>query len=174
MNGGKTETSFKKGTEERKEKMQFGWINLFGAVIVILLMIPNVIYAWKNRKQQVQDEISVPKLLIFFEQLGRYGCVLLMILPLFVWKFGFGSVEEMLLYLILNGGLVLSYYGIWGSYLKKKTLGKGLLLAIFPTSAFLLSGVLLRHWCLVVFALIFGIPHIRITWLTHRAYGQKG
>ena len=35
--------------------MEFGWINLFGAGIVILMMVPNIVYAighiyvtWKN------------------------------------------------------------------------------------------------------------------------------
>ena len=29
--------------------MEFGWINVFGAVIVLLMMIPNIIYAIKNK-----------------------------------------------------------------------------------------------------------------------------
>ena len=29
--------------------MEFGWINLFGAVIVIVMMIPNIVYAIRNR-----------------------------------------------------------------------------------------------------------------------------
>ncbi len=29
--------------------MEFGWINIFGAVIVLLMMIPNIIYAIRNK-----------------------------------------------------------------------------------------------------------------------------
>ena len=37
------------------------------------------------------------------EQIGRYACIILMWLPLLVWKFGFSSVLDMILYLIGNG-----------------------------------------------------------------------
>lgn len=32
--------------------MEFGWINLFGAVIVIVMMIPNIIYAIRNKAEK--------------------------------------------------------------------------------------------------------------------------
>ena len=32
--------------------MEFGWINVFGAVIVILMLIPNIIYALKNKGEK--------------------------------------------------------------------------------------------------------------------------
>ena len=72
--------------------MEFGWINLFGAGIVVLIMIPNIIYA--ARQKQDETQIEVPHGLSACEQVGRYGCIILMWLPLLVWKFGFGSVEE--------------------------------------------------------------------------------
>ena len=81
--------------------MEFGWINLFGAGIVVLIMIPNIIYA--ARQKQDETQIEVPHGLSACEQVGRYGCIILMWLPLLVWKFGFGSVEEFLIYLIGNG-----------------------------------------------------------------------
>ena len=28
--------------------MEFGWINLFGGIIVLLLLIPNIVYALKT------------------------------------------------------------------------------------------------------------------------------
>lgn len=32
--------------------MEFGWINVFGAGIVILMLIPNIVYAVKNKSEQ--------------------------------------------------------------------------------------------------------------------------
>ncbi len=32
--------------------MEFGWINVFGAIIVILLLIPNIVYAIKNKDEK--------------------------------------------------------------------------------------------------------------------------
>ena len=146
--------------------MEFGWINLFGAGIIVLIMIPNIIYAAKQKQDETQ--IKVPRYLSACEQLGRYGCIILMWLPLLVWKFGFGSVEEFLIYLIGNGVLLLCYYLFWMFYSRKKTLSVAMALAIIPTAIFLLSGILLRHWLLVVVAILFGAAHCMITYMTHK------
>ena len=146
--------------------MEFGWINLFGAGIVVLIMIPNIIYAVKQKQDEVQEKI--PKYLSACEQVGRYGCIVLMWLPLLVWKFGFGSVEELLVYLIANGLLLLSYYLFWTFYFRKKALSNAMALAIIPTLIFLLSGILLRHWLLVIAAVIFGFAHCSITYITNK------
>ena len=146
--------------------MEFGWINLFGAGIVVLIMIPNIIYA--ARQKQDETQIEVPHGLSACEQVGRYGCIILMWLPLLVWKFGFGSVEEFLIYLIGNGALLLCYYLSWMLYSRKKTLSVAMALAIIPTAIFLLSGILLQHWLLVAFAILFGACHCTITYMTHK------
>lgn len=145
--------------------MEFGWINLFGGVIVVLILIPNIIYALKKRDDQ--ENAKIPKILLVCEQVGRYGCMILMWLPLLVWKFGFASAEEFIAYLLLNGGLILAYWLIWLVYAKKATLKTGMALAIIPAVIFLISGVLLRHWLLTAAAVLFGIAHIKITYFTH-------
>ena len=146
--------------------MEFGWIYLFGAGIVVLIMIPNIIYAVRQKQDEAQA--IIPKYLSACEQVGRYGCIVLMWLPLLVWKFGFGSVEELLIYLIANGLLLLSYYLFWGFYFRKKVLSNAMALAIIPTLIFLLSGILLRHWLLVIAAVIFGFTHCSITYITNK------
>ena len=62
--------------------MEFGWINLFGAGIIVLIMIPNIIYAAGQKQDETQ--IEVPRGLSACEQVGRYGCIILMWLPLLV------------------------------------------------------------------------------------------
>ena len=146
--------------------MEFGWINLFGAGIIVLIMIPNIIYAAGQKQDATQ--IEVPRGLSACEQVGRYGCIILMWLPLLVWKFGFGSVEEFLIYLIGNGALLLCYYLSWMLYSRKKTLSVAMALAIIPTAIFLLSGILLRHWLLAAFAILFGFAHCTIAYMTHK------
>ena len=148
--------------------MEFGWINIFGAIIVVLILFPNIIYAVKNRQDNTKTE--VPQYLSVCEQIGRYGCVVLMWLPFLVWKFGFRSEEELLIYLLANGILLLSYYLFWIFYSRKKNLPKAMALAIIPTVIFLLSGILLRHWSLVAAAAIFGFAHCKITYMTHKEY----
>ena len=146
--------------------MEFGWINLFGAGIVVLIMIPNIIYA--AREKQAETQTKVPNYLFACEQAGRYSCIVLMWLPLLVWKFGFGSAGELLIYLIANGILLLSYYLFWLAYARRKSLTIAIALAVIPPLLFLLSGILLNHWTLVAFAVLFGVAHCKITYLTHR------
>ena len=140
--------------------MEFGWINVFGAIIVILMLIPNVIYALKNKDEK---NACTNQFMNVIEQIGRYACIVLMWLPLLVWKFGFSSVLEMLLYLAGNGCLLAAYWIVYACYLKKKIRRRALALAVLPTCIFLLSGLLLRHWLLVAFAVLFGIGHIYVT-----------
>ena len=51
--------------------MEFGWINLLGAGIVVLIMIPNIIHA--ARQKQDETQIEVLRYLSACEQVGRYG-----------------------------------------------------------------------------------------------------
>ena len=140
--------------------MEFGWINLFGGIIVILMLIPNIVYALQNRDEQ---NLCANKLMNILEQVGRYGCILLMWFPLLVWKFGFKSVPEMLLYFVGNGALLRAYGLVYARYLKLRTAGRALALAVIPACIFLLSGLLLRHWLLAGFALLFAVGHIYVT-----------
>ena len=146
--------------------MEFGWINLFGAAIVVLIMIPNIIYAARTKEEEAQ--VKVPCFLSVCEQVGRYGCIVLMWLPLLVWKFGFGSTEEFLIYLIGNGVLLLCYYLFWVLYFRKRSLPNAMALAVIPSLIFLLSGMLLRHWLLAIAAVLFGFAHCIITYKTHK------
>ena len=140
--------------------MKFGWINVFGAVIVILMLIPNIIYALKNKDEKNN---CANQFMNVIEQIGRYACIVLMWLPLLVWKFGFSSVFELLLYLVGNGCLLAAYWFVYAGYLKRKTWKRALALAVLPTCIFLISGLLLRHWLLAGFAVLFGIGHIYVT-----------
>lgn len=140
--------------------MKFGWINAFGAAAVILMLLPNIIYAIKNKDEK---NLCTNKEMNIIEQAGRYGCIIFMWLPLFVWEFGFKSVLEMILYVALNSALILAYWIAFAFYFKKKTAPLALSLAIIPSCIFLLSGILLRHWLLVCFAALFAVGHIYVT-----------
>lgn len=140
--------------------MEFGWVNLFGALIVIVMLIPNILFAVKNKHIKNKCKSG---LMNCIEQIGRYSCLVLIWFPLFVWKFGFSSVEKMLLYLFSNVILLLVYIIIWVFYFKRPNIKTALSLAVIPTMIFLISGVLLRHWLLFFAAILFGIGHIYVT-----------
>ena len=140
--------------------MKFGWINVFGAVIVVLMLIPNIVYATRYRDEK---NLCTNRVMNLIEQVGRYACIVLMWLPLLVWKFGFRSVFEMLLYLMGNGALLLAYWIVFFRYMRKRSKASALTLAILPSCIFLLSGILLRHWLLAGFAVLFATGHIYVT-----------
>ena len=140
--------------------MKFGWINVFGAVIVVLMLIPNIVYAIKNKGEK---NLCTNRWMNLIEQIGRYACIVLMWLPLLRWKFGFQSVFEMLLYLFGNGALLTAYWIVFFKHMRKKTKATALALAVLPSCIFLMSGILLRHWLLTGFALLFAIGHIYVT-----------
>ena len=140
--------------------MEFGWINIFGAGIVVLMLVPNIVYAIRNPGER---NLCENRFMNLSEQVGRYACIVLMWLPLLVWKFGFASVFAMVLYLFGNGSLLTAYWVLFARYLKVKNAGLALSLAIIPACIFLLSGLLLRHWLLAGFAILFAIAHIYVT-----------
>lgn len=140
--------------------MHFGWINLFGAVIVLLMLIPNIVFAVRNKDEK---HLCTNRVMNVGEQIGRYACIILMWLPLFVWEFGFESVAQMLLYVAGNALLLAAYLIVFACYFKKRSKGRALALAILPACIFLLSGILLHHWLLAGFAVLFAIAHIYVT-----------
>ena len=140
--------------------MQFGWINVFGACFVILLLIPNIVYALRHKGEK---NLCTNRWMNAVEQIGRYACIVLMWLPLLVRKFGFASGFDMLLYLAGNGALVMAYWIVFVIYMRRKSAGSALTLAVLPACIFLLSGVLLRHWLLFGFAVLFAVGHIHVT-----------
>lgn len=145
--------------------MEFNWINIFGGVIVVLMLIPNIIYALKNKEETPEKSNIVIRIT---EQVGRYSCMLLMIVPLFVGEFGFSPLEFMFNYLIGNLILLVFYYIFWVLFAKNKSLNKALALAVIPALIFINSAVSVKHWTLLVFALLFGSSHIYITYKNNK------
>ena len=121
-------------------KLGMNWLSTFGLVLVILLLIPNIL-----------------------EQIGRYGCMFLMIFNIGIVESGFPSINAFIIYLVGNTVLMLSYWIIWMLYFNKQTYREQMALAVIPTGIFLLSGITMLHYFLIIFAVIFGIGHIYVT-----------
>ncbi len=141
------------------KNIEFGWINVFGTMIVVIMLVPNIIYVIKN--EDLENKYK-NKLVNTVEQLGRYVSLILTIFPIGIY--GFKNVGFMLVYLIVNVILLLLYLIIWIFYLRGKSLFKSLLLAIIPTIIFLICGITLSHWGLIISSIIFGFAHILITY----------
>jgi len=136
------------------------WLNVFGLVIVILILIPNIIYAIKFK--DVKNECTNIFMNIL-EQIGRYACMIFMVFNVGLAKFGFASVGEFLIYFIGNTILLLAYWIIWILFFIKQSSWKSMALAIIPVCIFLICGVTLRHVLLIISAIIFAVGHIYVT-----------
>ena len=140
--------------------MRFNWINWVNVAAVGWLILINVIAARKGLADSFKSKHLIVNIL---EQIGRYGCMALMIVPVFTrgWKFGFRSTAEMLLWICLTVLLLAIYSFLWA---KKARGGAAVLygLALVPAVLFLLNGILLRHPALVAAALVFGIFHFLV------------
>lgn len=144
--------------------MKFGWINVLGMVIVAIMLIPNLIYAARERHTEIKYH---NKILEIIEQAGRYLSIVFLILPIGMSSFGFRTVAHMVVSLMANALLLFLYVILWIFYFRKKTLRTALPLAIIPTLIFLISGITLSHWVLVLSSVVFGFSHIYITCRNH-------
>ena len=133
--------------------------NIYGLVIMVLIMIPNIIYALKIKEEKRYSN----KVLETIEQIGRYGCLFLMIynIPYTYTNFYFNS--GLTLYLIINGILLFSYIIIWILLFNKNTLFKACSLSILPSLIFIISAILLGYIPLLILSIIFSISHITIS-----------
>lgn len=145
--------------------MQFGWLNLTGAIIIVLMMVPNIIFAVKHH--DIKNLCTCMPMLIM-EQTGRYGSMALIVFPLLVWEFGFRSPEAFVIWLALCAAMLLAYYICWVLYFHRPSLPVALWLAILPSAIFILRGLFLRHWLLTAFGVIFAAGHVYITWINNR------
>ena len=86
------------------------WISWFGLGIVLLLLIPNAVYAAANKNTQPP---RTSRILGLAEQAGRYGCMFLMIFHAGLTEFGFASAEGFIAWLAGTGALLVLYWVFW-------------------------------------------------------------
>ena len=136
------------------------WLNLLGLTMVVLLLIPDIIYAIKNKDQENKSKNTFMNII---KQIGRYGCMFFMIFLLDFAFFDINSLFAGFLYLFGNPILIISYWVIWVLNSDKKTFWKQMALATIQTLIFLLNGITQRYVLLIVFAILFGVGNIYIT-----------
>ncbi|MGL6197504.1 MAG: hypothetical protein ACRC3H_01090 [Lachnospiraceae bacterium] len=135
-------------------------LNIFGLIIMIVIMIPNIVYEIKEKNFENKYHNKVIEIT---EQIGRFGSMFLMIINIPLLEYGYWFSNAKLVYMIIISVLTLLYCFIWILYSKNTTLSKAMALAIIPTLIFLISGILLASILLIITALFFGIGHITIT-----------
>lgn len=138
------------------------WFNLAGLIFVVVLLIPNIIYAVTNKDGFADNYHN--KLVETGEQIGRFGCFILMFIqPSFV-TLGYIYDGAQALYLILGIVLLALYCGGWIVFRKGNSIAKALTLSILPSVLFLESGILTLNIPLIVLSVLFAICHITISY----------
>lgn len=138
------------------------WINISGLLFIVIIMIPNIVFAVKCKEGF--DNKWNNKLVETIEQIGRFGCFGFMIIHIPGTWFGWWSDEAFAIYLIVDILLVVLYCIIWIGCFKKSSIFRALALSVIPSIIFLFSGIMSRSVLLIIASIIFAPSHIAISY----------
>lgn len=138
------------------------WLNVFGLVMVAVIMIPNILFAMKCKDGFVNKWNN--KSVETVEQIGRFGCFGFMIINIPGTWFGWWSDEAFAVYLVVDAVLVTLYCVIWAACFRKSSVFRALALSIIPSVLFLFSGIMSRSILLTIAAVLFAPSHILISY----------
>ncbi len=138
------------------------WLNVFGLVMVAVIMIPNILFAMKCKDGFVNKWNN--KSVETVEQIGRFGCFGFMIINIPGTWFGWWSDEAFAVYLVVDAVLVTLYCVIWAVCFRKSSVFRALALSIIPSVLFLFSGIMSRSILLTIAAVLFVPSHILISY----------
>ena len=138
------------------------WLNVFGLVMVAVIMIPNILFAMKCKDGFVNKWNN--KSVETVEQIGRFGCFGFMIINIPGTWFGWWSDEAFAVYLVVDALLVTLYCVIWAVCFRKSSVFRALALSIIPSVLFLFSGIMSRSILLTIAAVLFAPSHILISY----------
>ena len=138
------------------------WLNIFGLIMVAVIMIPNILFAMKCKDGFVNKWNN--KFVETVEQIGRFGCFGFMIINIPGTWFGWWSDEAFAVYLVVDALLVTLYCVIWAICFRKSSVFRALALSIIPSVLFLFSGIMSRSILLTIAAVLFAPSHILISY----------
>lgn len=150
------------------------WFNPFGLFFILMMLLPNILYAvrFRQNRKGAKEDLPAPigeqkcenRLMVWLEQIGRYLSMFLMVFNIGILEYGFFSFDAITIYLMVNLMLLTAYAVIWIAYFWRQTFQKSMLLAVIPAAMFLLSGIIMRHIPLIASAVVFGVGHIYVTY----------
>lgn len=98
-----------------------------------------------------------------FEQIGRYGCFVLMVFNIPYTYYGFWFQNAYIYYIVVNSILLFLYLLFWIICWSKYKLLKAITLSAIPSLIFIYSGIMLAYYPLIVLSIVFAISHITIS-----------
>mgnify|MGYP004530456861 CR=1 FL=1 len=131
--------------------------NLFGLIFVLLLLVPNLVFAVTHKDGF--ENLYHNKTVELLEQIGRFGCFLLEFLEIPFLCRGIFFDGGRTVYLAVGATLVALYLLGWAVFWKESSLRKAIALSVLPSLLFLESGILTLNLPLIAFALLFAPCH---------------
>lgn len=135
--------------------MEFSFISIFAIMLDTLIIIPEMVHTIKGVRKIYRGSAVVTVL----DYLLKYFCIVLMFLPLGINKFGFLSIFGMLVYVIGNSILTIAYDILFIINVKKDSYKADIRLSIVMIAIFIISGLVLRHYILLISTVVYSIVH---------------
>lgn len=145
------------------------WFNFIGLVFVLVLLVPNIIFA-VTHKDGFENSYH-NKAVELFEQIGRFGCFAFMFLSVPGLTHGFWFEGGKAAYIIGGSVLLLIYCLGWAVFWKESSVRKALLLSIVPSVLFLESGILTLNVLLIVLSVVFSVCHVTLSYKNAKNQG---
>ena len=139
------------------------YFNIYGLIFVIIILFPNIIFAY-SCKDGFENHYE-NKLVEIMEQIGRFGCFISMFLVIPFLNKGFWFKSGKIIYVALGIVLVTLYCIGLIIFWKEDSIRKSLYLSIVPSLLFIESGIISGNFQLLVFAIIFALCHILISYM---------
>ena len=143
------------------------WFNFIGLIFVAVILIPNIVFAVKNRDgfQNFYNN----KIVEILEQVGRFGCFLFMFVTPPFLNMGFKSDGIRTAYIITGSVLAAMYCLGWIVFRNENSVRRSLALSIIPSILFLESGLLSLNFPLIILSIVFAPCHILISYKNAKA-----
>lgn len=138
-----------------------GWFNSIGLIVICLILIPNIVFAVKNKDGF--ENVYHNKVAETFEQIGRFGSFSLMIFNIPYTYFGFFFTNGLTVYITVDALLTFAYIIIWCVCFNKYFKFRAYALSIIPSILFIFSGFMILNIPLLLFSVIFAIFHIMLS-----------
>ncbi len=148
-----------------------GWFNYYGLAAMVVIMIPNIVYAVKHKNDITENHVN--RAVVVAEQIGRYGCFVFMVFNIPYTYFNFWFDYALIVYLSVNGALCFAYLLCWLIFRNSDGKIKALFLSVIPSCIFLFSGIVLANIPLIAFAVVFAVNHIMISYVNAAENGNR-
>lgn len=145
----------------RTEDDSVEWLNIYGIVIVAVIMIPNIILSIKD--PAAFESPWKNKLIEILEQIGRFACIAFIVINIPRTCFALPLGDRLPMYIGVNSALLVLYLMGWAVFAKKDTITKALWLSAIPAAIFLFSGLCILSLPLIIASVLFGIGHITLS-----------